>query len=135
MGEPSGNRLIDMMIDRGKKLFVLESLMPEAHDTVIIDYPSVKLAWVEDNERSLWYHFTSQDLLYETSMNKIQKYVGPSPTSPGLPREAPGNTGSWMGWQIVRSYMKTHPETSLKDLLAMKDAQVILDNSGYKPPR
>lgn len=135
MGPPSGDRLIDLMMDRGKKLFIVESLMPEAHDSVIIDYSSPKLQYVEENERFIWYHFTTQDMLYETSLNKIQKYIGPSPTSPGMPKEAPGNTASWLGWQIIRAYMNTHPETTLKELISLKDAQAILDASGYRPPR
>ena len=134
-GPPSGNRLIDMMIHNGKKLFILQSLMPAVDDTVIIDYPAVKLKWVTDNEKNVWYHFTTQDMLYETSLNKIQKYIGPSPGSPGMPAEAPGNTASWLGWQIVKAYMKSHPQTTLPQLLEMKDAQAILDKSGYRPPR
>ena len=134
-GPPPGNRLIDMMIHNGKKLFILQTLMPTADDTVIIDYPAVKLKWVSDNEKNVWYHFTTQDMLYETSLNKIQKYIGPSPGSPGMPAEAPGNTASWLGWQIVKAYMKAHPQTTLPQLLEIKDAQSILDQSGYRPPR
>lgn len=135
MGAPKGDRLLDLMIDRGKRLYIIESLMPQAHDSVIIDYPSKKLDYVQRNERNIWYHFTTQDMLYETSRTKIQKYIGPSPTSPGMPPEAPGNTGSWLGWQIIRAYMKSHPQTSLKELISMEDAQKILDDSGYRPPR
>ena len=134
-GPPDGNRLLDLMIDNGKKLYILESLMPDAHDSVIIDYPLEKLEYVQNNERMIWYYFTTQDMLYETSMNKIQKYIRPSPTSPGMPREAPGNTGSWLGWQIIRAYMESHPDTTLKELIALNDSQAILDQSGYRPPR
>lgn len=135
LGPAPGDRLLDLMMHRGKKLYILESLMPEAHDTVIIDYPLEKLEWVENNERSVWYHFTTQDMLYETSLNKIQKYIGPSPSSPGMPRESPGNTASWLAWQIIRSYMKEHPEVTLKELIAIEDAQKIMDESGYRAPR
>lgn len=134
-GPPPGNRLIDLMIHNGKKLYVLQSLMPMAHDTVIIDYSSVKLDWVYTHERNIYYHFTSQDMLYETAISKIQKYIGPSPSSPGMPPESPGNTASWLGWKIVASYMKEHPEVTLRQLLEMTDAQKILDESGYRPPR
>ena len=134
-GSPPGNRLIDYMIHNGRKLFVLQSFMPHAPDTVIVDYPSVKLEWLKNNERNVFYHFTAQDMLYETSLNKIQKYIGPSPSSPGMPPEAPGNTASWMGLQIVRAYMQKHPGTTLPQLLAIKDAQKIFDESGYRPPR
>lgn len=135
IGPSPGDRLLDIMIHNGKKLYILESLMPESPDSVIIDYPSDKLDWVTRNERNIWYQFTTNNMLYETSLNKIQKYIGPSPTSPGMPAESPGNTGSWLGWQIVKAYMKKHPETTLKELIAMKDAQKILDESGYRPPR
>lgn len=134
-GPPPGNRLIDYMIHNGKKLFILNSLMPHAADSVIMDYPSVKLQWMIDHERNVYYHFTAQDMIYETSLNKIQKYIGPSPSSPGMPPEAPGNSASWLGWQIVKSYMKKHPSTTLPQLLDMKDAQALLDASGYRPPR
>lgn len=134
-GAPHGNRLLDLMIHNGKKLYILQSLMPTAPDTVIMDYSSISLAWVRDNESKVWYHFTTNDMLYETAMSKMQKYIGPSPSSPGMPPEAPGNSASWLGWQIVRSYMKTHPDITLPQLVAMSDAQVILDQSGYRPPR
>jgi hypothetical protein len=134
-GQPPGNRLIDIMIHNGKKLYIMQSLMPHTSDTVLMNYPSEKMKWVKDNERNIWDQFATQNLLYETSLTKIQKLIGPSPDSPGMPHEAPGNTGSWLGWQIVKSYMKKHPETTLKQLLALDNAQDILDQSGYRPPR
>lgn len=134
-GPPPGNRLLDIMVHNGKKLYIEQALMPETPDTVIMAYPSEKMKWVRDNERKIWFHFTSQEMLYETSINKIQKYIGPSPGSPGMPPEAPGNTASWLGWQIIRAYMAKHPATTFSELLKLDDAQVILDGSGYKPPR
>lgn len=134
-GPPAGNRLLDIMIHNGKKLYIMAALMPEAPDSVIMDYAGDKIKYVTDNEKNIWYHFTNQDLLYETSLNKIQKYIGPSPGSPGMPPQAPGNTASWLGWRIIQAYMKNHPSTTLKQLLDLKDAQVILDQSGYRPPR
>lgn len=134
-GPPPGNRLLDIMIHNGKKLYILQSLLPMAPDTVIMDYSSAKMGWVKDNEKNVYYHMTTQDMLYETSLNKIQKLIGPSPSSPGMPTESPGNTASWLGWQIVQAYMAKHPETTLPQLLGMKDAQAIFDESGYRPPR
>jgi len=134
-GPPPGDRLLDIMIHNGKKLYIMKSLLPETNDTVIMDYPLVKLQWVEDNEKNIWYEFNEQNMLYETSMRKIQKYIGPAPSSPGMPPQSPGNTASWLGWQIVKAYMSKHPQTNMQELLALKDAQVILDQSQYRPPR
>ncbi len=135
MGEPTGNRMLDYMIHNGKKLYIIQSLMPETPDSVIMEYSAPKLQWAVDNERNIWYQFTTDELLYETSLNKIQKLIGPSPSSPGMPAQSPGNTASWLGWQIIKVYMSKHPEMSLKQLLELKDAQKVLDDSGYRPPR
>jgi hypothetical protein len=134
-GPPPGNRLIDFMIHNGKKLYILQSLMPTTPDTVLMSYSEAKMKWVKDNERNIWDLFATQNLLYETSLTRIQKLIGPSPDSPGMPKEAPGNTGSWLGWQIVKAYMLKHPQTTLQQLLALDNAQEILDQSGYRPPR
>jgi hypothetical protein len=123
------------MIHNGKKLYILQSLMPATPDTVIMNYPAEKMKWVKDNERNIWIVFSTQNLLYESSLNKIQKLIGPSPDSPGMPHDAPGNTGSWLGWQIIKVYMKKFPETTLEQLLALDNAQEILEKSEYKPPR
>jgi hypothetical protein len=100
-----------------------------------MELPAVQTQWLQENERDIWAFFLSEDLLYSEDWQKIRKYVEYSPSSPGMPPEAPGRTGTWIGWQIVRSYMKNQPETSLTDLLAQKDSQKFLQMSRYKPPR
>lgn len=134
-GKPSGDDLLHKMIDNGKKLYILQKCLPASPDSVIMDWSQQKLNWVNANERDVWYFFTTGDLLYETSMRKIQKYIQPAPWSPGMPEESPGNTASWLGWKIVSAYMDKHPDLSFKDLLSMTDAQKIMKESGYKPPR
>jgi hypothetical protein len=133
--QPGGQRLIDLMIHNGKVLYAMKQLMPAAPDSVIIDWPQAKLDWVVRSEREVWYHFTTGGWLYESARSKIQKYIAPAPRSPGMPEEAPGNTGSWLGWRIVTAYMRRHPDTSLEQLFALKDAQKLMDESGYRPPR
>jgi uncharacterized protein YjaZ len=64
------------------------------------------------------------------------KLVNPSPTgTTKMPTNSPGRAGNWMGYRIIRAYMKKHPNTSLEQLMALKDAQKILDESKYKPKR
>jgi hypothetical protein len=38
-----------------------------------------------------------------------------------------------MGWKMLRSFMKAHPDMPLERLLAIEDAQRIFE--AYKPPR
>ncbi|RMG86057.1 MAG: hypothetical protein D6714_04825 [Bacteroidetes bacterium] len=135
MGTAGGNRFLDYMIHNGKELYILSQLMPYAPDTVITEYSAAQLDWVEKNEKEIWYHFLREDLTYSTDIHKFKKLIDYSPNAPGMPKEAPGRTANWIGWQIVKAYMKRHPETSLDSLIALKDAQVILDKSRYKPDR
>lgn len=134
-GLAPGNRLLDFMIHNGKKLYLYDHLLPRVSDTIITEYSPAQLAWCEENEANIWAHFLSADLLYSSQWQDIRKLVEPSPNSPGMPPEAPGRTGDWLGWQIVKAYMQRHPQTTMAELFALEDAQLILDQSRYKPKR
>jgi hypothetical protein len=134
-GRPGGDRLLDMMIHKGKELYLLDRLMPFAPDSVIMEVSGEQLGWLFDNELEMWAYFLKEDLLYSNEWQDIRKFVEYSPHSPGMPPEAPGRTANFIGWQIVREYMRRHPENSMQDLLELKDAQLILDQSRYKPKR
>lgn len=133
LGNPSSNRLLDLMVYNGKKLHILSQLLPYAPDSVIVEYTQAQVDWVNGNEFQMWNHLLKEDLLYSTDMGKTRKLVEYSPHSPGMPPEAPGRTANWIGWQIVNAYMKRNPEVSLEDLLKIRDAQEILDGAKYKP--
>jgi hypothetical protein len=134
-GQPSGSKLLDFMIHKGKEMYVLERLLPYEQDTVIFEYSKAQTDWVKENEQNIWSYLISENLLYSEDFGKFRKLIENSPNSPGMPAEAPGRTGSWLGMQIVKAYMKRFPETPLPELIALKDSQKILEVSRYKPPR
>lgn len=133
IGQANGVRMIDHMIHNGKRLYILDRLLPEKHDSIIMEYTSNQMQWVKENELSMWAFFFDQELFYETNMMSINKYLSPSPNSPGMPAEAPGRTANYIGWQIVKKYMQKNPEATIQDLIAYKDAQKIMEESKYKP--
>lgn len=135
LGPPSGNRMLDAMIFNGKKLYLLDLTMPNTPDSIKLEITSKQTDWLRDNELEMWAFFLDEQLLYSTEWKDIRKYVDYSPNSPGMPEEAPGRTANWMGWQIVKAYMELFPETTPEQLIAMKDAQVLLEKSRYKPKR
>ncbi len=134
-GNPKGERLLDMMVHNGKKLYLMDQLMPHAPDSVKLAYTSAQAAWCAGNEVQMWNHFLSEDLLYSTNYKDIRKLVDHSPNSPKMPPEAPGRTANYMGWQIVKSYMQRYPNTTMQELIAFEDAQQLLEKSRYKPKR
>ncbi len=132
-GEPSGNRLLDYMIHNGKKLYFLDCLLPRTPDSIKLNYTSEQMKGIYANESFTWGRILKQNLVYSTKFQDIQKLVMPAPNAPIIAEEAPGAIGNFIGWQIVKQYMKRHPETTLETLLSLKGAQKILDDSKYKP--
>jgi len=63
----------------------------------------------------------------------IVRFIGPAPFTSSFTNDSPGRTGSWLGWQIVRKYMKKNPEITLPELMKDDDYQKILNDSGYSP--
>jgi len=132
---PPRERLLDHMIQNGKKLYVLRKLLPDTPDSVIYEYSKEQMAWLKKNESNVWSFFTSENLLYNEDYQKIRKYVEYSPNAPGMPKEAPGKTANWIGECIISAYMKKNPNMNFETLLKQNDAQKILEISKYRPKR
>lgn len=133
LGPPPGDRLIDLMIHNGKKLYITELLLPEHPDTVWFEFTPSQVAWCNANEKDLWAHYLSEDLLYSNNYKSINKLVNFSPGIPGMPKEAPGRVANWSGWRIVHEVMRRNPDMQLLDLIAMRDAQTLLEMARYRP--
>lgn len=119
----------------GKLLYFQDIVLPETADSLKIGYTEKQRNWCVKNEASVWSFFISQKLLYNASFADYHKFISEGPTTNGFPKESPSLLGNWIGWQIVRSYMKEHPDVSLPQLFAETDAQKILTLSGYKPKK
>lgn len=133
LGPPPGDRLIDMMIHNGKRIYIVEQLLPNHPDSVWMEFTPQQLKWCAENERNLWAHYLNEDLLYSNTFSKVNKLVSHSPNVPGLPPEAPGRVGNWSGWRIVHDMMTRHPDMTVIDLIAMRDGQKVLELAHYRP--
>lgn len=134
MGQQTGNRLIDHMMYHGKKLHLLKQLIPEANDSVIIEYTQEQMDWMSNNEEEMWTFYLKNELFYSTDQYKIKRLTFPAPNSTaiGMPSSAPGRTGNYLGLKIVESFVNRNPEMDFKKLQEM-DAQRLLESSKYKP--
>lgn len=134
-GDPAGERLLDLMIHHGKQLYIVDCLLPDMPDSLKMGYTRAEMNGCYANEAAVWARLLDQNLLYSADFNKWRKLVTPSPNAPIVFQEAPGEIGNWVGWQIVRAYMRRHPETTLPQLLNLEDAQQFLEQAKYKPKR
>lgn len=125
--------LVYAMIEHGKKLYFLESMMPEKDKHLLIGYTQKQMAWCEESEADIWAFYNEQDIFYSKNYMEHKKHVEDGPQTSGMPKEAPGNVGSWVGWQIVNQYMKNAQEKVSLAQLLKTDAETIMNKSKYKP--
>ncbi len=131
-GNPTDKTLLDMMVDKGKRLYLLDSFLPDLPDSLKTGYSKIQLEGAYENEGLIWNHFIQNNLLYESDMQKIKSYLGDGPKTNELGDGSPGYISLFTGRQIVRAYMEECPNTSLQQLLSL-DAKTILTESKYKP--
>ncbi len=130
---PKENRLLDRLIYEGKKIYILDKLIPALADTVLYGYRPAKLKWVQENEQNMWAYLLSEDLIFSHDYGKINKLINPSPHTTGMPPEAPGQAVLYCAYKIIYKYMSLHPDVTLLELCKMTDAQKILSEARYKP--
>lgn len=131
--EMQGHKLLDAMVYKGKSLYLAKKLLPDTPDSLIFGYDKASLEWLDANEHEVWRFFITNNLLFENDPLVFSKYVNDAPGTSGMPAEAPGNIGSWVGYRIVNAYMKRNEKLPLEALLKDPDAQGILTQSRYKP--
>lgn len=124
--------LIDQMVDKGKRLYLLDKFMPEAADTIKIAYTQQQLEGCLENEGRIWNYFVTNNLLLQTDPSIIKDYMGDAPKTQALGDASPGYIGLFVGWQIVRKYMDKFPETSLESLIHMEPRK-LYEGSKYRP--
>ena len=127
------NRLLEQMIFRGKQLFLLSQLLPNAPAWQVIGYTPEQWAWCEHYEQAIWNRIMEKRDLFKTESRILNSYMNEGPFTAEVTQDSPGRLGLWVGWQIVKSYMHHNQEITIHDLINEGDAQKILEQSFYKP--
>ena len=135
--QPEDRTFLSRMIYEGKKLYLQDYFLPHITPENRILYSLEEYNWAFNNEIYVWQYFVEKQVLYQTQPEWVQRFIEPAPFSKfylQLDNETPGRIGSWLGWQIVKSYSKNYPETPLNELLRLP-AQKLFNLSKYKPKR
>lgn len=128
--------LISQMIFEGKRLYTKDLLLPEYTDAEKIGYNEEQIKWCEQNEEYMWRYFIEKEMLYSADPKLTTRFIEPAPFSKfylEIDNESPGRIGAWIGWQVVRSYMKNNAVT-LQELLNTNPKE-IFEKSKYKPKK
>lgn len=133
--DQSDRRFITEILYEGRILYLMDAMFPEMHDSLKMGYVMGQIEWNEENEAQIWSNIIENDLLFSTDQMQYMGLIHDGPFSKGnnVPQESSPRIGIWAGWQVVRSYMDKHPETTLQQLMEIDDPGVLLKGSGYKP--
>ena len=135
---PFGNNrsLLSQMVYVGKQLYLKDVLLPETSDAEKMGYTPEQITWCQENESYMWRYFMENQLLYSTDSKLSTRFINTAPFSKfylEIDNESPGRVGTWVGWQIVRSFMNNN-DVNLQQLLQMEPIE-IFQNSKYKPKK
>ncbi len=128
----TGKALIEQMVEKGKRLYLLTKFLPYIPEYLCIGYTEKQLKDSYINEPVIWDFFLNNDLLNNAEQNIVKNYIGESPKTQEFGNDSPGNLGSFAGLQIVKKYMVIFPETKLQSLMNT-DAREVYSKSKYKP--
>lgn len=144
---PIGAKLIEQMVYNGKLFYLTDILLPSVPDSLKFGFSAYQMAFCEAGELTLYEHLAERELMYSNKAREISKFVTKGPFNPQL--DLPGNSGSWLGYRMILSYVKqlraqlkksnpTLPapkidQQVLETLLQETDPQKFLTQ--YKPPK
>ena len=130
---PMPETLLDHILYHGKRQYFLDNMLPRTHDTLKIAYTATNLEWMRHFEGYAWTYKLDNDLLYTSDHRIINQFTGEAPFTSAFGRDSAPRTGVWLGWQIVREYMRRNPEVDLQKLLSEGDSRKILAGARYRP--
>ncbi len=133
--QPIRKTLLDEMVYYGKLLAFKERVIPFKTDADNIGYSQAQLDWAKVNQENIWSYFVERELLYSTDNKLPNQFINPAPFSKfylaEIDSDSPGRIGRFVGWEIVKSYLKNN-SVSFNEMLKT-DAETIFNLSKYKP--
>ena len=128
----AGKSLVEQMVESGKRIYLLDMLMPDTPDSIKTGYSQKQLTECNASEKSIWSFFIQNDLLFSKDPNLVRDYLSDGPNTPTLGDASPGNIGQFVGTQIVVKWMEKNKGITPEILMKMP-AKQIFDEAKYKP--
>lgn len=123
--------LLDHAIRLGIRQCVVDALLPSTADSTKMWYGSLQMAYCHKFEKNI-FNFVKEEL-YSKDFLIQRKYIEDKPFTSELSRESAPRLAQYWGWEVVKSYMKNHPDIKIADMVKRKDYEKIFKESAYKP--
>ncbi|NNC94965.1 MAG: hypothetical protein HKN92_05335 [Chitinophagales bacterium] len=125
--------LLYRMVDEAKQSVFLSYVLPEEDEHLLFGFTQEELEWCEANEEEIWKFLIDQDLLFSNDLIDKRRFLSEGPTTNGMPEEAPGRIGTWVGYNIIKEYIN-NSNAGIKKVIT-ESSEMIYNKSSYKPSR
>lgn len=122
--------LLHAMIQIGKIQWVVAQAMNTSVENVS-GFPAASIKWFQMNEQVCWKNLKEHKMLLTTDHNLYAAVVSLTAEKPYFKAEQSRGIGTWLGTQVVRNYMKKHPECTIHELLVEKSCEEVWRGSDY----
>jgi hypothetical protein len=129
----SDDNLASNMIYEGKIQYFLDALFPNKSEAFKLSYSEADVEWLNHHRSDIWDAVIAEEMLYQTERMKIKNMMSDAPFTQQFGNNSPAKIGVWLGREIVKAYMDSHPEITLQDLMKNEDYISILNDSNFKP--
>ena len=127
---------LEKIIYHGKILYYKDVMIPDEYDHLKIGISQNKLEWAIGNESKVWGYFVENEILFNPKIDLEKRFIDDAPFSKfflEIDNDSTEKIGRFIGWNIVRSFMKNN-NIPLQKMLQL-DPKEIYYNSKYKPAR
>ncbi len=126
---------LEKIIYHGKILYYKDYSLGVS-DRHKIGYSIEKMNWANENEYFVWTYFVENNILFDPDNNLDVRFINDAPFSKfylEIDNESSEMIGKYIGWKIVKSFMKNN-DISLNKMLISKPMDIYY-NSKYKPQK
>ena len=125
--------LLEAMVYEGKVACAVAYCCPSVPDSVLFGFSDAQIRWCREARAAVWDVLVREEMLYITGEASVRRMLAPAPFASRFSAEAPGQLLCWVGYDLVRSYLRRHRKCSMQELFALDDAQEILREARYRP--
>jgi len=127
------DNLVNNIIYEGKLMYFTTKMLPEQPDSLIFGFSPEQMKWCEKNEKQMWTYLIENKMLFISDSFIMNKYINDAPFTSGFSQESPGRAVVWLGYRIVRSYLKSNKDMTFQRMMMLRDYQKIFNSSRYRP--
>jgi hypothetical protein len=123
----SSPNFMQEMIQAGKKITVLQKLLPYSKIENLIGYTPEQWKHIQESESDIWKFILKMNLLYSKDPKLLKNMMEEGPFNIYFGNDIPANVGSYLGYQIVQSWWKQQSSAKQNDLnllLNMSERQI-----------